>query len=179
MKVKICKFLLATIGKILPLRRRPGGKLANAIRCLITKGIVKSFGEHCIVERGAEVLEECIFGDYTSIGPDCLIGKGTVFKGHSFMGPNVHIYSSNHHYDTITHMFRGMDATNPVHIGENVWIGYGTVILPGVTIGDSVIIGASSVVTKDIPSGVMAAGNPCEVKKIIDVEIYERASLCK
>ncbi|CEO42085.1 maltose acetyltransferase [Photobacterium kishitanii] len=55
----------------------------------------------------------------------------------------------------------------PVHIGDDVWIGYGVIILPGVSIGSKSVIGAGSVVTKDIPKGVLAAGNPCVVKRLI------------
>ena len=130
-------------------------------------------GVHCIVEKGAEIMEDCVFGDGTSIGPDCMIGPGTIFKGHNMMGPNVHIYTNGHHYSTEEHCFRGRTEVKPVTIGEHVWIGYGVIILPGVTIGSNTIIGAGSVVTKDIPSGVVAAGNPCVVKKILDKDYYE------
>ena len=55
----------------------------------------------------------------------------------------------------------------PVHIGENVWVGAGAVILPGVSIGDNSVIGAGSVVTKDIPANIVAVGNPCRVLREI------------
>lgn len=58
----------------------------------------------------------------------------------------------------------------PVHIGKNCWIGAGVVIVPGITIGDNVVIGAGSVVTKDLPSNVVAVGNPCKVLR----EVNER-----
>ena len=57
----------------------------------------------------------------------------------------------------------GLEFGRPIRIGRNVWIGGGAIILPGVTIGDNALIGAGSVVTKDIPSRVFAAGNPCRV----------------
>lgn len=57
----------------------------------------------------------------------------------------------------------GQDA--PVHIGDDVWLGYGVIVLKGVTIGENTVIGAGSIVTKDIPANVMAAGNPCRVIK--------------
>lgn len=61
----------------------------------------------------------------------------------------------------------------PVHIGNRVWIGAGAVILPGVSIGDDSVIGAGSIVTKDIPAGVVAAGNPCRVLREISEYDYE------
>lgn len=131
-------------------------------------------GQGCIIERGAEIMEKCVFGDCTSIGPNCMIGPGTIFKGHNMMGPDVHIYTTGHCYDAGSHCFSGRTGPEPVVIGRNVWLGYAVIILPGVNIGDNVIIGAGSVVTKDIPSGVLAAGNPCVVKKIIDKKIYEK-----
>ena len=62
-----------------------------------------------------------------------------------------------------------------VHIGRNVWIGAGAIIVPGVTIGDNSVIGAGSVVTKDVPANVVAVGNPCRVMRAIsdhDKEFY-------
>ena len=94
----ICKVLLATIGRTLPLRRHPGGRIGNALRCLFTKGIISTMGKNCIIEKGAEILEDCIFGDRTSIGPYCMIGPGTIFKGHNMIGPNLHIYTTGHRY---------------------------------------------------------------------------------
>ena len=56
----------------------------------------------------------------------------------------------------------------PVHIGKNCWIGAGAIILPGGTIGDQVVVGAGSVVTKDLPSNVVAVGNPCRVVREVN-----------
>ena len=130
-------------------------------------------GINCIVEPGADVHENCILGDQTSIGPHCMVGPKCVFKGHNMMAPNVHIYTTNHIYDDAIHRFKGVTDPIPVTIGEYVWLGYGVIVLPGVTIGDHSIIGAGSVVTKDIPGGVMAAGNPCIVKKVIDAKYFD------
>lgn len=161
------------MAKFFPYGGIRGGGIANKMRCLFIKGIVKEIGSNCIIESGAEIMEGCVFGDFTSIGPNCMIGPETVFKGHNMMGPNVHIYTVNHLYNEELHKFKGLSLPNPVTIGQYVWLGYGVIILPGVTIGDHTIIGAGSVVTKSIPSGVMAAGNPCVVKKVIDHTYYE------
>ena len=85
-----------------------------------------------------------------TIGDDC------------FIGPNVSIYTACHSTDPIERNSR-REWAEPVTIGNNVWIGGSVTILPGVTIGDNVTIGAGSVVVKDIPSNVIAAGNPCRV----------------
>ena len=173
LRIKFCKLLLATIGRILPLRSHIGGKISNRIRCLLVKGIIAQMGRNCIIEKGAEIMEGCVFGDCTGIGPNSMIGPGTVFRGHSLMGPDVHIYTTGHYYDQNKHHFAGRTGPESVIIGENVWLGYGVIVLPGVTVGNNVIIGAGSVVTKSIPSGVLAAGNPCIVKKVIDEKIFE------
>lgn len=137
--------------------------------------IVDEMGKNCNIESGADIMEHCKLGDYTGIGQNAVIGAGTIFKGYSMMGPNVHIYTNAHFYDKEKHRFDGYSEIRPVIVGRNTWIGYGVIVLPGVNIGDNTIIGAGSVVTKDIPSGVMAAGNPCVVKKIIDEEIHSRS----
>ena len=92
------------------------------------------------------VLDEA----FVTIGDDC------------FIGPNVSIYTACHSTDPIERNSR-REWAEPVTIGNNVWIGGSVTILPGVTIGDNVTIGAGSVVVKDIPSNVIAAGNPCRV----------------
>lgn len=86
-----------------------------------------------------------------------IIGKGTSLSFNNMIITSTHDY---HDFSTV--------IGKPVIIGENVWITSNVTILPGVTIGSNTIIGAGSVVTKDIPSGVFAAGNPCKVIKPIN-----------
>ena len=87
-------------------------------------------------------------GDYVMIAPNVVIATGT----HPI---NPDLREKNYQYNV------------PVHIGNRVWIGAGSIILPGVSIGDDSVIGVGSVVTKDIPSGVVAYGNPCKVVRKI------------
>jgi maltose O-acetyltransferase len=77
-------------------------------------------------------------------------------------GPNVQVYTATHPTDPVKRSF-GIEYAKPVSIGDNVWIGGGAIICPGVSIGSNTTIGAGSVVTRDIPDGVIAAGNPCRV----------------
>ena len=84
------------------------------------------------------------------------IGSRTMF------GPNVQVYTATHPID-FKERASGLEFAKPISIGDDVWIGGSAVIYPGVSIGERSIIGAGSVVTKDIPADVIAAGNPCKI----------------
>lgn len=93
------------------------------------------------------------------------VGDNTMF------GPHVTVATAGHPIDP-TLRAKEYQYNMPIHIGKNCWIGAGSLILPGVTIGDNTVIGAGSVVTKDIPSSVVAVGNPCRVMR--DVGEHDR-----
>lgn len=80
------------------------------------------------------------------------------------LGPNVTIATAGHPILPELRQ-KGLQYNMPVHIGKNCWVGAGAIIMPGITIGDHVVIGAGSVVTKDIPSNVVAVGNPCRIMR--------------
>lgn len=88
-------------------------------------------------------------GDYTLFGPNCIIATAA----HP-VDPDIRK--------------QDFQYNEPVHIGSNCWFGAGVIVLPGVSVGDNTVIGAGSVVTKDIPSGVVAVGNPCRVMREIN-----------
>ena len=104
-----------------------------------------------------------------------LVDDTDIYVGDKVMfGPNVTVATAGHPIDPELR-YQAMQFNMPVHIGENVWIGANAVVLPGVTIGDNSVIGAGSVVTKDIPANVVAVGNPCRVLREIgehDREYY-------
>ena len=92
-----------------------------------------------------------------------IVDDGHVYIGDQVMiGPNVSIITAAHPVEPELRA-RALQYNRDVHIGENVWVGSGVNILPGVTIGKNSVIGAGSVVTKDIPENVVAVGNPCRV----------------
>lgn len=95
---------------------------------------------------------------------DCVIlDPGRVEIGDDVLfGPGVHVYTATHPLDAAERA-KGPEFAKPVQIGSRVWIGGRSIVLPGVTIGDDVIIGAGSVVTRDVPNGTRAVGNPCRV----------------
>ena len=88
------------------------------------------------------------------------VGERTKF------GPNVVIATAGHPVLPELRM-QGLQYNMPVHIGKNCWLGSGVLVMPGVTIGDNSVIGAGSVVTRDIPANVVAVGNPCKVLRPI------------
>ncbi len=96
------------------------------------------------------------------------VGKVT-FGDNAVIAPNVSIYTAGHPVHPVSRN-SGYEYGIPITIGNNVWIGGNAVILPGVTVGDNVVIGAGSVVTKDIPDNVIAAGNPCRIIREITEE---------
>jgi maltose O-acetyltransferase len=79
----------------------------------------------------------------------------------TLIGPAVQIYTATHPFDA--ELRRTRELGKPVSIGSDVWIGGGAIICPGVTVGSRSVIGAGSIVTRDLPDGVVAAGNPCRV----------------
>ena len=119
----------------------------------------------------------CDFGINTRVGKhfycnyDCVfLDCGDITIGDNVMlGPKVALYAVNHPLDPVV---RATDYNypEPITIGHDVWIGGSTVVCPGVTIGSNVVIGAGSVVTKNIPNNVVAVGNPCRVLRNITEE---------
>lgn len=89
------------------------------------------------------------------------------FGDNVFIAPNCGFYTAGHPFD-VELRNKGMEYARPITVGDNVWIGAHVCVLPGVTIGSYCVIGAGSVVTRDIPAGSLAVGNPCRViRKII------------
>ena len=137
------------------------------LRSLCGKMILTQCGKNVNIEKGAVFSRKVRLGDNSGIGINASI-SGTCYIGNDvMMGPNCTIYTWNHKTDDTTTTMRGQGfcEEEPVHIGNDVWIGGNVTILPGVTIGDHSIIGACSVVTKDVPEWAVVAGNPAVVKK--------------
>jgi maltose O-acetyltransferase len=123
----------------------------------ITAPFFVDYGENIYLGKNVEINMNCVFLDCNRI----IIGD---FSG---IGPGVHIYTVFHPTNPKERLRENntfwKSQTAPVTIGRNVWIGGGSIILPGVTIGDESTIGAGSVVTKSIPAHCVAVGNPCRV----------------
>jgi maltose O-acetyltransferase len=118
----------------------------------------------------------CDYGKYIYLGKDVYMNFGCVFLDCCpirigelcMLGPNVNLYAAAHPVDPAQRLAGPEEFGKPITIGKNVWIGGNTTVCPGVAIGDNTTIGAGSVVTKDIPANVVAAGNPCRVIRLLD-----------
>ena len=113
---------------------------------------------------------KCDYGYHIEVGDNffanynfiVLDGNYVRIGDNVWIAPNVGIYAAGHPLET-EERIAGLEYAFPVTIGDNVWIGGSTTIIGGVTIGKNSVIGAGSVVIRDIPEGVLAAGNPCRV----------------
>lgn len=142
-----------------------------AKRNALLKEMFAELGENCYIEPP---LHSNFGGKHVHFGSNVyanfnltLVDDTHIYVGdYTMFGPNVTVATAGH---PILPELRekGLQYNASVRIGRNCWIGANTVIVPGVTIGDNSVIGAGSVVTKDIPSGVVAVGNPCRVLREI------------
>lgn len=110
------------------------------------------------------VIGDNFYANHNLVVLDC---AEVIFGDNIFIGPNCGFYTAGHPLDYPTRN-SGLEYAKPIKVGSNVWFGGNVCVLPGVTIGDNVVIGAGSVVNKDIPSNVMAAGNPCKPVKQLE-----------
>ena len=148
-RAKMLKDMFAEIGENCyiepPLHANWGGKHVH-----FGKGVYANFNLTLVDDTHIYV------GDYTMLGPNVVLATA----GHPIL-PELRPLAYQYNM--------------PVHIGKNCWLGAGVIVLPGVTIGDNTVIGAGSIVTKDIPANVVAVGNPCRVLREInehDKEYY-------
>lgn len=119
---------------------------------VVTPPLFVDYGEHIRIGRGTFVNYHLTALDVApiTIGEDCQIG------------PNVQLLTPTHPIDPEARRAR-LEAAEPITIGDNVWLGGGVIVCPGVTIGENSVIGAGAVVTRDIPANVVAVGNPARV----------------
>ncbi len=148
-------------------------------RFAMLKEMFAEIGEGCYIEPP---LHANFGGHYVHFGKWVyanynltLVDDTHIYVGDNTMfGPNVVLATAGHPIAPELRS-RGLQYNMPIRIGCNCWLGAGVIVLPGVTIGDNVVIGAGSVVTKDIPSNVVAVGNPCKVLRPVgehDREYY-------
>ncbi len=138
----------------------------DALRRALLAELFAAFGEGVVVRPPFH----CDYGSNIRIGRGTFFNFGCVVLDCNAVsigedvqiGPAVQIYTPDHPLDARTRR-SGLESARPVTIGDNVWLGGGAIVCPGVTIGADTVVGAGSVVVRDLPPGVVAAGNPCRV----------------
>lgn len=136
----------------------------------LLRELFASFGDGSFVVPALRVT----YGDHVRIGAECLINMeclliddGPITIGdHVLLAPRVQLITGGHELDHLSRR-RKITTVAPIDIHDDAWIGAGAIVLPGVTIGERSVIGSGSVVTRDVPAGVVAAGNPCRVLRAV------------
>lgn len=133
----------------------------------LLKEMLAELGEGCYIEPPFHANwggHHVHFGHhvYANFGLTCVDDTHIYVGDYTMFGPNVILATANHPLAPDLRE-KAYQYNRPIHIGRNCWFGAGVIVVPGITIGDNVVIGAGSVVTKDIPSNVLAVGNPCRV----------------
>ncbi len=146
------------------LNTTPPGNLEERRRILVE--LLGAFGEDSTVRPPLV----CDYGSYLHIGARTFVNFGLVALDAApitigddvQIGPNVQLLTPTHPIDAQLRRDK-WEAAEPIHVGDNVWLGGGAIVLPGVSIGENTVVGAGSVVTKDLPAGVVAVGNPARI----------------
>jgi len=162
-----CVALYLGAARHLPWSPRPGGTVSRRLRALLAQQMLDECGERVNVEHGAWFGsgKGIRLGDRSDIGMDALV-IGPVHIGRDvMMGPRCILLASSHRVDDTSRPMnqQGFLDDRPIVIEDDVWIGAGSIVLPGRRIGRGAIIGAGSVVTRHVPPYVVVAGNPAVI----------------
>ena len=129
-------------------------------------------GPDVALSAGMVPGQKCISNIVVSIGDRCLIGRGSGIGNDVWTGHHVYITDQNHGYEDVSRpISQQSQPERAVVIGDGSWLGHGAVVLPGVTIGKHVVIGANAVVTRDIPDFCVAVGSPARVVRRYDTDL--------
>lgn len=136
----------------------------------ILRELLGSLGEGAVIRPPLS----CDYGYQIHIGQGTFINYGAVFLdvapvtiGEDVqVGPNVQFLTATHPVDAATRRAK-WESARPITIADNVWLGGGVIILPGISIGENTVVGAGAVVTKDLPANVVAVGNPARVVRLL------------
>lgn len=142
---------------------------ASRFRTFLASKIFKNVGINVKINKGVDFGSgiNILIGDYSSLNRGCWISNDTVIGRNVMMGPNIAVISGTHNFQltNISMREQGAPSRKKVIIGDDVWIGTQSIILPGIKVGSHSIIGAGSVVTKDVPEWAIVGGNPAKIIK--------------
>lgn len=154
------RLLFSTIGKYTP-------ECMRSFRNFLVRGYIKYAGKDINIGRHAKIHKNTSIGDHSGIGFGCEINDSVTIGQKVMMGPEVVIYTRNHNTQNpdIPMCEQGMGELKPVVIEDDVWIGARVCILPGVTVGTGSVLGACTVISKDVPPYSVVVGNPGKIIK--------------
>lgn len=161
----LVRILYKGIAKHLPLSDSKFNLGGKALRRFCAKRVLPHCGKNVNIERGAEFAWDLRIGDNSGVGINALISSGVTIGNDVMMGPDCMLFTTNHgmRKNGIPMWMQKSSDPNPIVIGNDVWIGARVIVLSGVHIGDGAVIGAGSVVTKDVPPFGIVAGNPAKL----------------
>lgn len=166
MKIKvIIGFIGLRIANLLPANGSKFNIFQRYIRYFFARLFLDKCGKNVNIQKNISVSHTCQIGDNSGIGEGSHL-YGTVLIGKDvMMGTECLIYTQNHEFNDLNRPMReqGPQPAEPVLIGNDVWIGGRVIILPGVHVGNGSIIGAGSIVTKNVPDNAIVAGNPAKL----------------
>lgn len=166
-RIIIGRLIYNVLGKHMPFSDSRFSFGSKRVRAFCGKLLLNHCGKNVNIEKGAQFSTEVSLGDNSGIGVNATISSYVTIGNNVMMGPECLIYTANHTMQRrdIPMRLQGHEQARPVVIGNDVWIGGRVIILPGVHIGDGAVIGAGSVVTKDVPPYAIVGGNPAKVIK--------------
>ena len=166
-RIYICYILYHLIGKHLPASDFPINLFGKSIRRILVRGFVDKADKLINIDKNANISPNIEIGRNSGIGINAKITSSTIIGANVMMGPNVSIFTTTHNFDKkeVPMCEQGDGVIKSVIIEDDVWIGANVIILPGVTVGKGSIIGAGSIVTKDVKEYTIVAGNPAKVIK--------------
>ena len=169
------RFSLKNIFEMLKIRARQ-----NKRRYYIWKYGIMGAAKTALLQPGSDISKDLQIDEYAYIGPRCTIGRGVHIGKYTMLANNVMIVGGDYNFKSpeLPIIFSGREGIKDTRIGVDCWIGAGSIIMAGVTIGDGAIVAAGSVVTKDIPPCTIYGGNPAKYIKnrfsIDDEKMYQQ-----
>jgi maltose O-acetyltransferase len=167
MSRKLLLLIYYALATKFPTHPVPGWRFGYALRRRLVKALSESCGKNIVVKQNAYLgsLLNFKIGDYSQIGHQARIGPNVSLGKNVVMGPDVVLMTTAHAFENPNVPIRQQGAlpVRPIFIGDDVWLGTRVIVLPGVTIGNGAVVGAGSIVTKDVPSMAIVAGNPARV----------------
>jgi maltose O-acetyltransferase len=164
-----CLFLYFFFARHLPASYKPYSFCSRWVRYQLCRRIFIKCGENVNIEHGADIGIKIEIGDNSGIGVNCIVGEAKIGKD-VMMGPDVVFLSGSHRFDDVSIPMRlqGYIKYCEIEIGDDVWIGTRAIIMPAIKIGKGAIIGAGSIITKDVPDYAIVAGNPAKIIRFRD-----------